>query len=114
MRRFFYRESGENGEKVEFSWYRTILTALIGGIIVTTISWITWVSKCSLGKEGLETRIIALEGKYDKQIEILHMRITKETDSRMDEFESLISRQLKLLEEQNRILYDLARENKKR
>ena len=57
--------------------------------------------------DGLEQQVNSLNAKIDEQYRVLHMRITKEQDTRTDEFESLIAKQLEIIKEQNRILYDL-------
>lgn len=103
MKRFIYKTEGESSK---FSWLKTVQSLLLGALVTTAIGWVLWVTDCSRKKEATEKQVASLSAKIDKQYEVLHMRITKEQETRTDEFEGLVSKQLEIFKEQNRILVE--------
>ena len=104
MRRFFNEDF--NAEAA-FSWKSTIYTAIAGVLIASALGGFGWMVNRCLKFEALEKQVTSLEIRIDEQYKILHMRINKEQETRTDEFESLVGRQLSIIAEQNKILYDL-------
>lgn len=98
MKRFFYKE---NGEGLEFSWSKSLQSITIAALPVVIpfiIGWGVHITNSVSEVKMLSSNFEDFKKNYEKQIEVLHKRISKESDDRRNEFENLIERQLMVME----------------
>jgi hypothetical protein len=83
-------------EQDRFSWAKAAKTAVLGAIAVAliggTAAWVTRQSRLAGRVDALERKATELEHMDT----ILHQRVTREEETRMDEFEKLIGGQLEI------------------